>query len=214
MIEQSQLVYFIAASAALTLLPGPDILFVITQSISQGKKAGIVTASGLCTGVLAHTTAAALGISALVYKSALAFEIVKYAGAAYLLYLAWKALKESEELVSSAPVRETDAFALYRRGIFMNVLNPKVALFFLAFLPQFVNIDSGNVPMQMIFLGIIFMVQAWLIFSAISVFAGTIGEKIIQKPRIGRYIKWGNVRFRPLCYGIIALMVISEKFKS
>jgi threonine/homoserine/homoserine lactone efflux protein len=192
LIEQSQLIYFIAASAALTLLPGPDILFVLTQSISQGKKAGIATASGLCTGVLAHTTAAAFGISALVYKSALAFEIVKYTGAAYLLYLAWHALKESEELVSSAPVREADAFALYRRGIFMNVLNPKVALFFLAFLPQFVNIDSGNIPMQMIFLGLIFMIQAWLIFSVISVFAGTVGEKIIQKPGIGRYINWGK----------------------
>lgn len=192
LIEQSQLIYFIAASAALTLLPGPDILFVLTQSISKGKIAGVATASGLCTGVLVHTTAAALGISALVYKSALAFEIVKYAGAAYLLYLAWHALKESGELVSSALVREADVFALYKRGIFMNVLNPKVGLFFLAFLPQFVDIDSGNVPMQMIFLGIVFMMQAWLIFSAISVFAGTVGDKIIQKPEIGKYINWGK----------------------
>lgn len=192
LIEQSQLIYFIAASVALTLLPGPDILFVLTQSISQGRKAGIATATGLCTGVLFHTTAAALGISALVYKSALAFEIVKYAGAAYLLYLAWHALKESEELISSIPVREANAVALYRRGIFMNVLNPKVALFFLAFLPQFINTGSGNIPVQMIFLGVIFMVQAWLIFSAISVFAGTVGEKIIQKPGISRYINWGK----------------------
>ncbi len=192
LIEQSQLIYFIAASAALTLLPGPDILFVLTQSISQGKKAGVATASGLCTGVLVHTTAAALGISALLYESALAFEIVKYAGAAYLLYLAWNALKESEELISSASVREADAFALYRRGIFMNVLNPKVALFSLAFLPQFVNPGSGNAPMQMMFLGIIFMVQAWLIFSAISVFAGTVSEKITQRLGIGRYINWGK----------------------
>ncbi|WP_240664256.1 LysE family translocator [Methanosarcina sp. MSH10X1] len=190
--EQSQLIYFIAASAALTLLPGPDILFVLTQSISQGRKAGIATASGLCTGVLAHTTAAALGISALVYKSALAFEIVKYAGAAYLLYLAWHALKERDELISSAPVREADIPALYRRGVFMNILNPKVALFFLAFLPQFVNINAGNIPAQMIFLGIVFMVQAWLIFSTISAFAGTVGEKIIQKPGIGKYINWGK----------------------
>ncbi|MDY9926084.1 LysE family translocator [Methanosarcina sp.] len=192
MIEQSQLIYFIAASAALTILPGPDILFVLTQSISQGKMAGVSTATGLCTGILVHTSAAALGISALIYKSALAFEIVKYAGAAYLLYLAWQALRESRELVSSTPVRETDTFALYRRGIFMNVLNPKVALFFLAFLPQFVNIESGNVPMQMIFLGVVFLIQAWLIFSAISVFAGTIGDKIVQKPGIGRYINWGK----------------------
>ncbi len=146
LIEQSQLIYFIVASATLTLLPGPDILFVLTQSISQGRKAGVATASGLCTGVLFHTTAAALGISALVYKSALAFEIVKYAGAAYLLYLAWHALKESEELISFAPVREADASALYRRGIFMNVLNPKVALFFLAFLPQFVKYRFRKCP--------------------------------------------------------------------
>jgi threonine/homoserine/homoserine lactone efflux protein len=192
LIEQSQLIYFIAASAALTFLPGPDILFVLTQSISQGKMAGVATATGLCTGILIHTSAAALGISALIYKSALAFEIVEYAGAAYLLYLAWQALRESGELVSSTPVRETDTFALYRRGIFMNVLNPKVALFFLAFLPQFVNIESGNVPMQMIFLGIVFLTQAWLIFSAISVFAGTIGEKAVQRPGISRYINWGK----------------------
>lgn len=192
MIEQSQLIYFIAASAALTLLPGPDILFVLTQSISQGKSAGIATASGLCTGVLIHTAAASLGISAIVYKSALAFEIVKYAGAAYLLYLAWQAFREKGELISSAPARETEIFALYRRGIFMNVLNPKVALFFLAFLPQFVNISSGNVPMQMIFLGIIFMIQAWLIFSVISVFAGVIGEKIVKKPGVGKYINYGK----------------------
>jgi threonine/homoserine/homoserine lactone efflux protein len=200
LVEYSQLIYFIAASVALTLLPGPDILFVVTQSISQGKKAGIATASGLCTGVLAHTTAAALGISAIVYKSALAFEIVKYAGAAYLLYLAWSALKESGELISSSPV-QANTFSLYKRGIFMNILNPKVALFFLAFLPQFVNINSENVPMQMIFLGIIFMVQAWLIFSAISIFAGTIGEKTIQKPGIGRYIKWGKAGIYT-CIGI------------
>lgn len=192
LIEQSQLIYFVAASAALTVLPGPDILFVLTQSISQGKKAGVATASGLCTGVLVHTTAAALGISAFVYKSALAFEIVKYAGAAYLLYLAWHALKESGELISPSPVKETDVFALYKRGIFMNVLNPKVALFFLAFLPQFVNIESENVPLQMIFLGMIFMVQAWLIFCIISIFAGTIGENIVQKPGIGKYINWGK----------------------
>jgi threonine/homoserine/homoserine lactone efflux protein len=192
LIEQSQLIYFIAASATLTFLPGPDILFVLTQSISQGKMAGVATATGLCTGILVHTSAAALGISALVYKSALAFEIVKYAGAAYLLYLAWQALRESGELVSSTPVRETSAFALYRRGIFMNVLNPKVALFFLAFLPQFVNLESGNVPVQMIFLGVVFLIQAWIIFSAISVFAGMIGDKIVKKPGIGKYINWGK----------------------
>jgi threonine/homoserine/homoserine lactone efflux protein len=211
LIEKSQLIYFIAASVALTILPGPDILYVLAQSISNGKKAGIATSSGLCTGVLFHTTAAALGISALVYKSALAFEIVKYAGAAYLLYLAWQALKERGDLMSSTPLREKDTFALYKRGIFMNVLNPKVALFFLAFFPQFVNMESGNIPQQMIFLGIVFMVQAWLIFSTISFFAGTIGDKIIQRPGIDKYIKLGKASIQVLCYGTIAGWILLEK---
>ena len=192
MIEASQLIYFIAASAALTFLPGPDILFVLTQSISQGKIAGIATASGLCTGVLVHTTAAALGVSAIVYQSALAFTVLKYVGAAYLLYLAWQALREGDRVLSSGPVQITDVRALYKRGIFMNVLNPKVALFFLAFLPQFVNLEAGSAPTQMILLGIIFMVQAWLIFSVISIFAGTIGNKILERPGIGKYINWGK----------------------
>lgn len=192
MIESSQLIYFIAASAALTFLPGPDIVFVLTQSISQGKTAGIATASGLCTGVLAHTTAAALGISALLYKSALAFEIVKYAGAAYLIYLAVKALKEGDQLISADSVQRTDVFALYKKGVLMNILNPKVALFFLAFLPQFVNVQAGKVPLQMILLGVVFMVQAWLIFSLVSVFAGTIGNRIMDSPGLGKYINWGK----------------------
>lgn len=192
MIEPSQLIYFIAASAALTVLPGPDIIFVLTQSISQGKIAGISTASGLCTGVLVHTTAAALGVSAIVYQSALAFTVLKYLGAAYLLYLAWQALREGERVLSSGPAQITDFRALYKKGIFMNVLNPKVALFFLAFLPQFVNLEAGGVSTQMILLGIIFMVQALLIFSVISVFAGTIGNKILERPGIGKYINWGK----------------------
>ncbi len=192
MIEASQLIYFIAASAALTFLPGPDIIFVLTQSISQGKIAGIATASGLCTGVLVHTTAAALGVSAIVYQSALAFTVLKYLGAAYLLYLAWQALREGDRVLSSGQAQITDFRALYKKGIFMNVLNPKVALFFLAFLPQFVNLEAGGVPTQMILLGIIFMVQALLIFSVISVFAGTIGNKILERPGVGKYINWGK----------------------
>lgn len=192
MIESMELVYFIAASVALTLLPGPDILFVLSISISQGKKAGMATASGLCTGLLFHTTAAALGISAIVYRSALAFTIVKYAGALYLIYLAFKALKESGTFFSSFDVKETDVPLLYKRGIVMNILNPKVSLFFLAFLPQFVNTAAGNVPMQMVFLGIVFLAQALLVFFLVSVFAGIIGSRIMQIPNAGKYVNWAK----------------------
>ena len=131
MLSSSQLLYFLAASVALTLLPGPDIVFVLTQSISKGKLAGIATASGLCTGLLFHTIAAALGGSAIIYRSALAFTALKYVGAVYLLYLAYKALKEGGELINADAVKDTNASLFYKRGIFMNVLNPKVSLFFL-----------------------------------------------------------------------------------
>jgi threonine/homoserine/homoserine lactone efflux protein len=192
LIEPTQLLYFIAASVALTLLPGPDILFVLSISISQGKKAGIATASGLCTGLLFHTTAAASGISAIVYNSALAFTIVKYAGALYLLYLAFRALKESRTLFSSVDVKETDVSLLYKRGIVMNILNPKVSLFFLAFLPQFVSTGAGNVPLQMVILGVIFLIQALVVFFLVSIFAGFIGSRIMQMPNAGKYVNWAK----------------------
>ena len=188
MIEPTQLAYFITASVALTILPGPDILFVLTQSISGGKMAGIATASGLCTGVLFHTTAAALGVSAILYKSALAFTILKYAGAVYLLYLAFKTLKEGDRLLFSGDAGESDFSLLYRRGIFMNLLNPKVSLFFLAFLPQFVNTNVGNVSFQMVFLGVVFLIQALVVFFLVSVFSGYIGVRIMDRPGVGRYV--------------------------
>lgn len=190
MIETSQLIYFVAATVAFTILPGPDMIFVTTQSISDGKKAGIASALGLCTGILFHTTAAAVGISVILYKSALAFSIVKYLGAAYLIYLALKALKEGNYLLSSDSIKETDYIRLYKRGIFMNLLNPKVSLFFLAFLPQFVNFQTGNVSTQMIVLGIIVMIQAIVVFSIVATFAGSIGSKILDLPKVGLYVNW------------------------
>lgn len=190
MLSSSQLLYFLAASVALTFLPGPDIVFVLTQSISKGKLAGIATAFGLCTGLLFHTIAAALGVSAIIYRSAIAFTALKYLGAVYLLYLAYKALKEGGELISADTVKDTSASLLYKRGIFMNILNPKVSLFFLAFLPQFVDASSVNIPLQMIFLGSVFLIQAMVVFTAVSFFAGHIGSHIMKKPHLSKYINW------------------------
>ena len=192
MIDSTQLLYFVAASVALTLLPGPDILFVLTQSISQGKKAGMAIATGLCTGLLFHTTAAALGVSAILYSSAVAFSILKYAGAIYLLYLAYKAVREEGSLASMGSIKESNVTLLYRRGIFMNILNPKVSLFFLAFLPQFVNTGSGSIPLQMIFLGTVFFLQAIVVFFIVSFFAGIIGSRIMERPGLGKKINWAK----------------------
>jgi threonine/homoserine/homoserine lactone efflux protein len=183
---------FLGASMALTVAPGPDNIFVVTQGLSRGRRAAIVTAWGMCSGVTVHTLAAAAGISALFYSSAIAFQAVKYAGAAYLLYLAWQALREGGPLALPAggTVGGPSVGALFRRGFVMNVLNPKVALFFLAFLPQFTNRDAGSIPLQMVTLGLLFMAQALVIFTLIGFFSGSVGGWIAQRPRAGRLFAW------------------------
>ena len=183
------LFYFMGASAALTIAPGPDNIFVMTQGIARGRKAAIVTAVGMCSGISVHTTAAAFGISAVFYSSVIAFNMVKYAGAAYLLYLAFRTLREPSAIkLSTADDRA--ATALFKRGFIMNVLNPKVAMFFLAFLPQFVKPEAGHISSQILLLGFIFMLQAILIFSLIGYFSGSIGSFILSRPRIAQYFDW------------------------
>ena len=135
--------------------------------------------------------AAAAGISALFYSSALAFQVVKYAGAAYLLYLAWQVLRERGPLaVGAGTLGGTGGWSLFRRGFIMNVLNPKVALFFLAFLPQFTVREAGNIPAQMVLLGLIFMAQALVIFTLIGFFSGSVGGWLQRRPRAGLYFNW------------------------
>ncbi|MBD3918355.1 LysE family translocator [Paenibacillus sp. PR3] len=186
-------VSFIAVAIALTLMPGPDILFVIAQSMSRSARSGIMVALGLCTGLLVHTSLAALGISAIVLSSEAAFTAVKWLGAAYLLYLAWKTWprKKTTKPTTTTAINthndtdqkqdEVTLGTLYRRGIWMNVLNPKVSLFFLALLPQFVSMDKGHVPFQMVQLGLLFIIQALLVFSAASIVAGWLGGSIQRR---------------------------------
>ncbi|NMC72832.1 MAG: LysE family translocator [Geobacteraceae bacterium] len=183
----STLFYFLGASVALTIAPGPDNTFVVAQGISRGRKAAIVTALGMCSGVSVHTTAAALGISALLYSSATAFQVLKFAGAGYLLFLAWKSLKEERILLPSSVSGERSSRLLFRRGFVMNVINPKVALFFLAFLPQFVSPGSGTAAAQMFILGLLFMAQAVVVFSVIGWLSGSIGDAVVKRPRIARW---------------------------
>lgn len=185
----STLLYFLGASIALTLAPGPDNIFVITQGIARGRKPAIVTALGMCSGISVHTTAAAFGISAVFYSSVVAFNAVKFAGAAYLLYLAYKTLRNRSG-IKLAVADDRSTKALFKRGFIMNVLNPKVAMFFLAFLPQFVSPDTGYFPLWMLLLGFIFMVQAIVIFSLIGYFSGSIGSFILGRPRIARYFDY------------------------
>jgi threonine/homoserine/homoserine lactone efflux protein len=185
----STLLYFLGASVALTMAPGPDNIFVLTQGIARGRKPAIITALGMCSGISVHTTAAAFGVSAVFYSSVLAFNLVKYAGAAYLLFLAYKTLKD-RSAIKLAAADDRASMALFKRGFIMNVLNPKVAMFFLAFLPQFVTPNTGYIPLQMLFLGLIFMTQAVIIFCLIGFFSGSIGNFILARPGIAKRFDW------------------------
>lgn len=184
--EISTLFAFLGAAIILTIMPGPDNLFVLAQSITQDKKAGIATSLGLCTGLLVHISAAVLGISAIIYQSTIIFSIVKFAGAAYLLYLAWQSFRAKGDPFSLQQQSVQAYVKLYKKGILMNILNPKVSLFFLALLPQFVHPSQGHVALQMLILGIVFLVQALVLFILFSLFAGKVRNLIIGQPAIAK----------------------------
>ncbi|OKO89464.1 putative threonine efflux protein [Geobacillus proteiniphilus] len=201
--EMDMALSFLGVAILLTIAPGPDILFVIAQSLSQGKWAGITTALGLCTGLVVHISAATLGISAVIYQSALTFAVVKYAGAAYLLYLAWQALKEKDASLAFGQQEPMAYFSLYKKGIFMNVLNPKVSLFFLALLPQFVNQSAGHVPRQMLLLGAIFLVQALAVFTLVSIGAEKLRHLLLSNKRIAKRIN----RLKGALFALIGIQI-------
>lgn len=177
------LLAFIAASALLAFAPGPDNIFVLTQSALSGRKAGIMVTLGLCTGLIAHTVAVAAGVAAIFQVSAVAFTALKAVGAAYLLYLAWGAFRAGAEDIEAGESSNLSAFALYRRGIIMNITNPKVAIFFLAFLPQFTDPSAGNVSLQIVSLGAVFMAVAFVCFSLIAILSGFLSQLLRRSPK-------------------------------
>lgn len=176
---------FIVASALLTIAPGPDIIYVLTRGIAQGKTAGLAAAAGFATGCIFHTLLAALGIAALIRSSELAFDVVRYAGAAYLIWIGIQALRHRSAFSIEGASDAKALRVIYKQSVIGNMLNPKVTLFFLAFLPQFVNAQAGHVGWQMALLGLIFMVQTMIIFGAVGIFAAMIGGWIRRKPMIG-----------------------------
>lgn len=176
MLDIQTLILFVMASTLLALAPGPDNIFVLTQSMVRGSKAGIVITLGLCSGLVFHTSAVALGVAVIFQTSVVAFTLLKFVGAGYLLYLAYLSFKDASKTKLSADKLSLSLGALYRRGILMNVTNPKVSIFFLAFLPQFTKPDLGNVTAQVFLLGATFMLCALVVFSLIALLAGRVGE--------------------------------------
>lgn len=173
--ETATLLLFVTSSILLALSPGPDNVFVLTLSIARGALAGVVTTLGLCTGLIAHTAAVALGMAVIIQESEMAFSLLKYGGALYLAWLAWKILRAPAESIEAHSSKE-NLVGLYLRGVVMNIMNPKVSIFFLAFLPQFSDPSQGNMTLQVAMLGLLFMLSALLIFSGISLTAGRLGD--------------------------------------
>jgi threonine/homoserine/homoserine lactone efflux protein len=174
--EFSRLSLFWAASLALLLTPGPAVLYIITRSVDQGRSAGLISVLSIETGNFFHVIAATLGLSALVLSSAMLFSIVKYLGAAYLIYLGIRKWFVPEGLPDISRFARAGPRRIFSQGVIVAVLNPKTALFFLAFLPQFVDVDQGNIPGQMLALGITFVLMACVTDSLYACLAGTAGQ--------------------------------------
>ncbi len=205
MIDINNIIMFIVASSILGIAPGPDNIFVLTQSIIDGKKAGIIITLGLCTGLLFHTSIVAMGIAVIFKTSLLAFNILKYTGAAYLLFLSWQAFKSSSSGDLKTSEKENASFRkLYRKGIIMNVTNPKVSIFFLAFLPQFADSSRGSITLQILFLGFIFIIVTFIVFSGVSFFSGLIGGWISKSDKGQKYLN----RAAGLIFAALAVKLI------
>ena len=179
---------FLATSLAITFAPGPDNLQVLARGISQGRAAGLVAALGFAAGVTFHTTLAALGIAALLRSSPVAFEALKLAGAAYLVWIGLKALR-SQGLATAGERPRQPLATIFRQSVLGNMMNPKVTLFFVVFLPQFVDPHGTQaVTVQMLELGLVFMLQTVAVFSIFGLCAGTIGGWLKRRPRAGVWL--------------------------
>ncbi|SDW87013.1 Threonine/homoserine/homoserine lactone efflux protein [Lutibacter oricola] len=185
-------------------MPGPDIIYVLVQSISNGKKYGIVTALGLVSGILLHTTLVAFGVSAIINQSQYLFLGLKIIGAIYLVYLAYTTFLNSEEIKIGEASPKKGVFKLFKQGFIMNVINPKVSIFFLAFFPGFLYSTTQNTITQFFVLGGIFMVQAFIIFSMVAILSGYFSNYIKTHPKFNSTIKW----FKIVVFLGIALFIL------
>jgi threonine/homoserine/homoserine lactone efflux protein len=189
--DPSRLALFVGAALLLLVVPGPSVLYIVTQSVSHGRRAGMASVAGITTGTLVHIAAATIGLSALLASSALAFDVVKYLGAAYLIVVGIRRLAGLERGDQGRVTPSRSLGSLYRQGIVVNVLNPKTALFFLAFLPQFVDSTRGAVWAQILLLGLLFAALGFVSDGVWALVAGTLGERLRSSrrfPQVQRYV--------------------------
>ncbi len=179
---------FCFAALMLAIAPGPDNIFVLTQSALYGARAGLATTLGLMTGIIGHTCAVALGVAVIFQTSPMAFLALKIIGAAYLVYLAWLTVRSGSSEANLQGQQFIGNWALYKRGIIMNITNPKVTLFFLALLPQFANPAHGSLPVQMFILGGLFILSASVVFSTIAILGGQLARWFNASPHYQIYM--------------------------
>jgi threonine/homoserine/homoserine lactone efflux protein len=190
MFESTQFGLFLLASWALIIAPGPDMLYVITRGIAHGPRAGLLSAAGVVCGILVHTLAAALGLALILQASTIAFLVVKFAGVGYLLYLGIKSLLDKSTFTLQEHTPAISSHKLFWQGVLSNVLNPKIAIFFLAFLPQFVDKNSSNIPLQMVVLGLTFALFGLCFLACVGAFAGAIGAWLTRRPQYTSFLRW------------------------
>ncbi|WP_299684442.1 LysE family translocator [uncultured Dokdonia sp.] len=181
---------FLGATALLAFSPGPDNIYVLTQSIVNGRASGLATTAGLISGCIVHTTLVAFGVSAIIATSPTIFFIIKLLGAIYLLYLAYKVFQSDSKVSLTDGAPKKSYWSLFKQGVIMNILNPKVTIFFLAFFPGFLWDPDGNTVYQFYVLGILFMIASFFIFGGIAVLAGSISGYLKKSNQIGTVLKW------------------------
>jgi len=188
------LISFILAVSILAISPGPDNIFVLMQSVVHGKKYGLATIIGLMTGCIVHTTFVAVGISTIIKENNTIFLVIKILGAVYLLYLAYKVITGGSEIsMNTEKIDKKTPFQLFKIGFIMNVLNPKVTLFFLALFPGFLFSEILPISLQFYILGSLFILVSFVVFSLIAILGGTISEKIKTSKNIGVWLQWMQV---------------------
>lgn len=208
MIPFDTIITFLGFAIALALVPGPDNIFVLTQSAVHGRLSGIFVTLGLASGLVFHTTAVAFGVAAIFQTSQVAFDVLKYAGAAYLLYLAYHAFRAGGEKLGGGSAPKEQAFKLYKRGLIMNIANPKVTIFFLAFLPQFVDPNLGAIVPQFYQLGLLMIIATIAVFSSVALTAGFLGNWLRKSDQA---MVWMNRASGLIFIALAAKLALAQK---
>ncbi|OUS04425.1 lysine transporter LysE [Rhodobacterales bacterium 52_120_T64] len=181
---------FLLTAFIVVIAPGTGVIYTIASGLSLGRKAAIIAAFGCTMGIVPHLLAAVLGLAAILHASALLFQFVKYAGVVFLFYMAWKTLKDRSALTLDQELPDTALRAIAVRGGLINILNPKLSLFFLAFLPQFLSGNSPSAKIEMVLLGAVFMVMTFVVFVIYGIFASAARHRVLESPRVLRALRY------------------------